>query len=188
MRKILGKNFFEKDTLRIAENLLGKYLVRKIGDKEIAMKINEVEAYDGFEDKASHAYKGKTERNKVMFGEAGNWYVYLVYGMHNMLNIVTGEKDYPAAVLIRGAGDVNGPGRLTKFLKIDKKMNGKKASVQNNFWFEDRGEPTDKTKIKRTPRVGVDRAGPTWARKDYRFTLSDCPALTDIRCRLRRDA
>lgn len=171
MRKILGKNFFEKDTLRIAENLLGKYLVRKIDDKEIAMKINEVEAYDGFEDKASHAHKGKTERNKVMFGEAGNWYVYLVYGMHNMLNIVTGEKDYPAAVLIRGAGDRKGPGRLTKFLKIDKKLNGKSASVGSGLWFEDRGDLVDKKKIKRTSRIGVNYAGPIWAKKDYRFVL-----------------
>lgn len=183
MRKILSKNFFEKNTLEVAENLLSKYLVRRIGDREIAMKLNEVEAYDGFEDKASHAHKGKTERNKIMFGEAGNWYVYLVYGMHNMLNIVTGKKGYPAAVLIRGAGDINGPGKLTKFLKIDKKMNGKKASVQNGLWFEDRGELVDRKKIKRTSRIGVGYAGPIWAKKDYRFILSDLPAFTDIRCR-----
>lgn len=170
---ILEKSFFEKDTLEVAENLLGKYLVRKIGNKEVALKINEVEAYDGFADKASHAHKGKTERNKVMFGEAGNWYVYLVYGMHNMLNIVTGKKDYPAAVLIRGAGDIKGPGRLTKFLKIDKKLNDKKASVKTGLWFEDRGEVVDKKKIKRTSRIGVDYAGPIWTKKDYRFILSN---------------
>lgn len=173
MRKILGKNFFEKDTLKVAENLLGKYLVRKIGDKEIVLRINEVEAYDGFEDKASHAHKGKTERNKVMFGEAGNWYVYLVYGIHNMLNIVTGKADYPAAILIRGAGDISGPGKLTKFLKIDRKLNDEIASVGSGLWFEDRGESVDKKKIKRTSRVGVDYAGPIWAKKDYRFILLD---------------
>ena len=165
MRKVLSKKFFEKNALKVAENLLGKYLVRKIGDKEIALKINEVEAYDGFEDKASHAHKGKTERNKVMFGEAGNWYVYLVYGMHNMLNIVTGNKDYPAAILIRGVGEINGPGRLTKFLKISKKLNGKTSSLETILWFEDRGETVDKKKIKRTSRVGVDYAGPIWAKK-----------------------
>ena len=173
MKKILGKKFFEKDTLEVAENLLGKYLVRKIGDKEVSLKINEVEAYDGFDDKASHVHKGKTERNKVMFGEAGNWYVYLVYGMHNMLNVVTGKKNYPAAILIRGAGNINGPGKLTKFLKIDKKFNGKKASLETGLWFEDRGDPSDKTKIKRMPRIGVDYAGPIWAKKDYRFILLD---------------
>lgn len=173
MRKILNKKFFEGDTLEVAENLLGKYLVRKINNQEIALKINEVEVYDGFEDKASHAHKGKTERNKVMFGEAGNWYVYLVYGMHNMLNIVTGKKDYPAAILIRGAGDINGPGRLTKFLKIDKKLNDKSASTETGLWFEDRGETIDKKRIKRTSRIGVDYAGPIWAKKDYRFVLLD---------------
>src|SRR3989344_7450069 len=158
MRKILGKKFFEKSALEVAESLLGKYLVREVEGKEIAFKINEVEAYDGFEDKASHAHKGKTERNKVMFGEAGNWYVYLVYGMHNMLNIVTGNKDYPAAILIRGVGEINGPGRLTKFLKISRKLNGKTSSLETILWFEDRGETVDKKKIKRTSRVGVDYA------------------------------
>ncbi|KKR46919.1 MAG: hypothetical protein UT90_C0014G0008 [Parcubacteria group bacterium GW2011_GWA1_40_21] len=173
MRKILTKKFFERSALEVAENLLGKYLVRKIGDKEIALKINEVEAYDGFEDKASHAHKGKTERNKVMFGEAGKWYVYLVYGMHNMLNIVTGGKDYPAAILIRGGEGVSGPGRLTKFLKISRKLNGKIASFETGLWLEDRGEIVNKKKIKRTSRIGVDYAGPIWAKKDYRFMLSD---------------
>lgn len=173
MKKVLTKEFFERNTLKVAENLLGKYLVRKVGGKEIALRINEVEAYDGFDDKASHAHKGKTERNKVMFGEAGNWYVYLVYGMHNMLNIVTDKEHYPAAILIRGAGDISGPGRLTKFLKIDKKLNGKKASVQTGLWFEDRGELADKKKIKRTARIGVDYAGLIWAEKDYRFVLLD---------------
>ena len=171
MRKILTKKFFERSALEVAENLLGKYLVRKISGKEIALKINEVEAYDGFEDKASHAHKGRTERNKVMFGEAGRWYVYLVYGMHNMLNIVTGGKDYPAAILIRGAGELSGPGRLTKFLKINKKLNGKIASVETGLWFEDRGDVIDNKKIKRSARVGVDYAGPIWAKKDYRFVL-----------------
>lgn len=173
MKKVLTKEFFERNTLKVAENLLGKYLVRKVGDKETALKINEVEAYDGFDDKASHAHKGKTDRNKVMFGEASNWYVYLVYGMHNMLNIVTDKEHYPAAILIRGAGDISGPGRLTKFLKIDKKLNGKKASVKTGLWIEDRGDPVDKKKIRRTARIGVNYAGPIWAKKNYRFVLLD---------------
>lgn len=173
MKKVLTKEFFKKDTLEVAEDLLGKYLVRRLGKKEIALKINEVEAYDGFEDKASHAHKGKTERNKVMFGDAGNWYVYLVYGMHNMLNIVTGEKDYPAAILIRGAGSIDGPGKLTKFLKIEREVNGKSALFKTELWFEDRGESVDKKKIKRTTRIGVNYAGPIWAKKDYRFVLLD---------------
>lgn len=169
----LDKDFFEENALKVAENLLGKYLVRKTDGKEIALKINEVEAYDGFEDRASHAYKGKTERNKIMFGEAGHWYVYLVYGMHNMLNIVTGKEHYPAAILIRSVLSVNGPGKLTKFLNIDRKLNGKPASTKTGLWFEDRGESVDKKKIKRTPRIGVNYAGPIWAKKDYRFILLD---------------
>ena len=173
MKKILTKKFFERSALEVAESLLGKYLVREVEGKEIAFKINEVEAYDGFEDKASHAHKGKTERNKVMFGEAGNWYVYLVYGMHNMLNIVTGGKDYPAAILIRGGEGISGPGRLTKFLKINKKFNGKTASLKTGLWLEDREEIVNKKKIKRTSRVGVDYAGPIWSKKNYRFILSD---------------
>lgn len=173
MKKVLTKEFFERNALEVAEDLLGKYLVRKLGKKEIALRINEVEAYDGFEDKASHAHKGKTERNKVMFGDAGNWYAYLVYGMHNMLNVVMGGKDYPAAILIRGAGDIGGPGKLTKFLKIDRKINNKPALVKTGLWFEDRGELVDNEKIKRTARIGVDYAGPIWAKKDYRFVLLD---------------
>ena len=171
MKKILTKKFFERSALEVAESLLGKYLVREVEGKEIAFKINEVEAYDGFEDKASHAHKGKTERNKVMFGEAGRWYVYLVYGMHNMLNIVTDKEHYPAAILIRGGKELSGPGRLTKFLKINKKFNGKNASVETGLWFEDRGDVIDNKKIKRSARVGVDYAGPIWAKKDYRFVL-----------------
>jgi len=170
-RKILGQKFFARPTLKVAETLLGKFIVRRQGKKEIALKISEVEAYDGPADKASHASRGKTERNKVMFGEAGFFYVYFVYGNHYMLNIVTGKKDYPAAILIRGAGEIKGPGRLTKFLKIDKKFNGKKANKKTGLWFEDRGIRIKKEEIKRTPRIGVSYAGPVWAKKPYRFLI-----------------
>lgn len=102
MRKILNQEFFEsKNTIKIAKSLLGKFLVRRNRGKTTAYFITEVEAYDGFKDKASHAYRGKTERNKIMFGKAGHWYIYFTYGIHWLLNIVTGPKDYPAAVLIR---------------------------------------------------------------------------------------
>src|SRR3989338_10263905 len=119
MSRILEPYFYNRPTLIVAQDLLGKFLVRKIGNKEITSMIIEVEAYDGFKDKASHASKGRTLRNEVMFGEAGRWYVYLIYGMYWMLNIVTGPKDYPAAILIRGVVDASGPGRLTKFFKIN---------------------------------------------------------------------
>ncbi len=168
--KVLLPKFFEKPALGVAKNLLGKFLARKSGGKIIALMITEVEAYDGFLDKASHAHRGQTERNKPMFGRAGRWYVYFTYGMHWMLNIVTGNKGYPAAVLIRGADDINGPAKITKFLKIDKKFNDKIADKKSGLWIEDRGIKIKSSDIRRLPRVGVDYAGP-WAKKLYRFTI-----------------
>lgn len=172
MRKVLGKKFFERDTLVVARELLGKYLVRRLCGKEIAHMITEVEAYDGFEDKASHAHRGQTERNAPMFGTAGRWYVYLVYGMYEMLNIVTGTHGYPAAVLIRGTSEVSGPGRLTKLLKITRAQNGQRAIGETRLWIEDRGIAVHDSGIKKTPRIGVDYAGEKWAKKKYRFVLA----------------
>lgn len=179
MPKVLNQKFFDRPTLTVAEELLGKYLVRKLGEKNIALKITEVEGYDGPKDKASHAvlhrtgeYKAsKTAGNAPMFGKAGRWYVYFTYGMHWMLNIVTGPKDYPAAILIRGTQEVNGPARLTKFLGIDKTLNKKSATKKTGLWFEDREEITSRKQIKRMPRVGVAYAGPVWSKKPYRFML-----------------
>lgn len=168
--KVLSQKFFNQPTLKVAQNLLGKFLVHKLRNKKIALMITEVEAYDGFNDMASHASRGKTERNKIMFGEAGKFYVYFTYGMHWMLNIVCGPKDYPAAILIRAAGGINGPARLTKFLKIDKKFNGLAANKKTGLWFEDRGIKFNKARIVKTRRIGVEYAG-EWANKPYRFTL-----------------
>lgn len=170
MGKILNKNFFSRSTVKVAQELIGADLCRWIGRKIIRLPITEVEAYDGLHDKASHASRGKTARNAPMFGEAGRWYVYFVYGNYWMLNIVTGPKNYPAAVLIRGAGEFGGPGRLTKFLKIGKQFNGRPANKKTGLWIE--GRPSGRNlKIKRTPRIGVDYAGPVWARKLYRFVI-----------------
>lgn len=171
MRKVLSKRFFNRGALAAAKDLLGKYLIRNLNGKEVALKITEVEVYDGFEDKASHAHKSKTKRNETMFGEAGYWYVYLCYGMHNMLNVVVGKKHYPAAILIRGAGDFNGPGKLTRHLKINRRFNKRKANKASSLWIEDKGEKILKNKIIATPRIGVDYAGPTWSKKLYRFVL-----------------
>lgn len=132
--------------------------------------IMETEAYIGPEDKASHAHKGKTLRNVPMFGPAGRWYIYFTYGIYWMLNIVTGPGGYPAAVLIRGVKNINGPGRVTKFLKIDKRFNAKKADKKAGLWFEDRKIKIKPLQIKCLPRVGVDYAG-KWAKKPLRFTF-----------------
>ena len=168
---MLKQEFFNRPTLVVAKELLGKCLVRKIGKKIIALKIAEVEAYDGPKDKASHASRGKTERNAPMFGKAGKFYVYFTYGIHWMLNVVTGPEHYPAAILIRGTDKVTGPARLTKFLGIDKSLNEKPATRKTGLWFEDRDEKTNPKSVKRTPRVGVAYAGPVWSEKPYRFLL-----------------
>lgn len=140
------------------------------GDDPKALPITEAEAYDGPEDLACHASKGKTKRTEVMFGSAGAWYVYLIYGMYEMLNLVTGPKDYPAAILIRGVVGISGPGRLTKRLGITRDVNGLQAGPGVGLHLEDRGLSFDDSQIEITPRIGVDYAK-EWALKPYRFVL-----------------
>jgi len=171
MHKMLKDDFFDRSTLLVARELLGKYLCRKRSGRVEASMITEVEAYDGPHDRASHASRGKTARNAPMFDEAGVWYVYLVYGMHWMLNIVTGGKDYPAAVLIRGVEGIAGPARLTKAFRVDKRFDGVRAGRKCGLWIEDRGVRVPRSRIRRTPRIGVDYAG-EWAGKPYRFMIS----------------
>ena len=173
MAKILKQNFFNRPTIAVARELLGCFLCRRINGKVIRLKITEVEAYDGPRDKASHASRGKTKRNTPMFGKAGQFYVYFTYGMHWMLNIVTGPENYPAAILIRGTDKINGPARLTKFLGIDKTLNEKSATQKTGLWFEDGGMEIARKNIKGTPRVGVSYAGPVWSKKPYRFFLKE---------------
>lgn len=170
---ILNTHFFNRDTLQISKELLGKFLVENISGVTRAHMIIEVEAYDGPEDLASHASKGKTLRNTPMFEHAGIWYVYLVYGMHSMLNIVTGEKNYPAAILIRGilhedGRILNGPAKLTKALGIDKTYNALPAEKKSHLWIEDRGVIIPTEQIQTSPRIGVDYAK-EWKDKPYRF-------------------
>jgi DNA-3-methyladenine glycosylase len=173
MRKVIPQKFFNGDTRKVAQELLGKFLVRRIGNREISGMITEVEAYDGVHDKASHASRGKTPRTEIMFGKPGYFYVYLTYGMHFMLNIITREHGYPAGILIRGVKEISGPGRLTKQFKIDKKLNGKPAIRSSGLWFEDRGVEIRSKQIKRTPRIGVAYAGPVWSQKLWRFVLEE---------------
>lgn len=191
--KRLNKKFFEQNTLQVARELLGKTLVRKWRGREIRGIIIETEAYMGFKDEASHASRGVTPRNKIMFGGAGTAYVYLIYGMHNCLNIVTENKDYPAAVLIRGVvvnlsdvrhptKDLNGPGKLTKFFHIDRALNEEDITKSKKLWiemvqniskFKYPSSGTDKSlalKIKKGQRIGIDYAG-AWRDKKWRFYL-----------------
>jgi DNA-3-methyladenine glycosylase len=171
--KNIPASFFNRPTLTVAHDLLGKYLVRRINHKTIALLINEVEAYEGSDDMACHGRFGKTKRTAPMFGPSGNFYVYLIYGIYWMLNIVTGPKNYPAAILIRGAGHLSGPGRLTKYLSINKSLNFKKAHPTSGLWLEDRGLIVKPSDIITTPRIGVDYARPIWSQAPYRFILKN---------------
>lgn len=170
MQKRLAKKFFERKTLIVARELLGKYLVRKIGKKVIVGMITETEAYYGFYDRASHASRGRTKRTEIMFGSAGVAYVYFVYGMHYCLNVVTEQMGYPAAVLIRGIEKVNGPGRLTRHFKIDVSLNGENTATSKRIWIEDRKIVIPHSHVVRTPRIGVDYAG-AYKGKKWRFVI-----------------
>ncbi len=166
---VLTGDFFERSTSTVAEEIIGKFLCRNIDGHVYALPINEVEVYDGFDDKASHAHCGKTQRNSIMFDDPGFWYIYLCYGVHWLLNIVTGQRNYPAAVLIRGAGSISGPGKLTKALSINKNNNNTIAAPKSKLWIEDRNLIISKSNIKRTPRIGINNAGTVWKNKNLRF-------------------
>ncbi len=168
---ILPYSSFNRPVTKVAEDLIGCHLVRKIGKSTEKFLITETEAYDGEKDLACHASKGRTKRTEVMFSDAGHIYIYLIYGMYWMLNIVTGPKDYAAAVLIRGIEGASGPGKLTRKLKVDKKLNGKLLGKEGGLWIEPR-DLNFNGKIIKSPRVGVDYAGPIWSKKNWRFILS----------------
>lgn len=170
--KIIPREFFNRPTLVVARDLIGKTLVRRIGRQTRRYKITEVEAYVGPHDLACHSSKGRTPRTEVMYGEAGRFYIYFIYGMYWMLNIIT-EDDCPTGILIRGVEGISGPGRVTRALSIDKTLKGKLAIPQTGLWFEDNGEKIPRRKIKRTPRIGVSYAGPEWSQKPYRFVLEE---------------
>lgn len=154
----LPRDFYNRKTLKVARDLLGKFIVRNYRGRKICGMITETEAYAGEDDLASHASRGRTPRTRVMFGPPGFAYVYLVYGMHCMFNIVTEKEGYPAAVLIRGIEKCQGPGRMSKYLKITKSQNNIDLTG-NELWLEDRGLEIRSSQIKKAPRVGIDYAG-----------------------------
>jgi len=166
---ILRSVFFERPADVVARELLGKVLVRNIKGMRIALTISETEAYLGPHDLACHAARGRTPRTEIMFGPPGTLYIYFVYGLHWMLNIVTGPKGYAAAVLIRAAGDFSGPGKLTRALAIDGALNGRRANLRSGLWIED-GDRVGKVLV--TPRIGVGYAGSHWSARKLRFVLA----------------
>jgi len=159
---IIPIDFFLKDVLYVAPLLLGKYLVRKFENGKI---ITEVEAYRGEEDLACHASKGKTPRTEVMYKIGGHIYVYLIYGMYYMFNIVTGNENEPQAVLIRSTEIIQGPGRLTKTFQIDKSFNGKLLVPETKLWIENSNLQVD---FYTTPRIGIEYAK-EWKLKPWRY-------------------
>ena len=161
--KSLGVRFFNRDAEDVARDLIGCRLIRRRDDTLLGSTIIETEAYVGAHDLACHAAKGHTARTKTMFGRPGTFYVYLVYGLHWMLNVVTGPIGYPAAVLIRSVETATGPGRLSKALGITGALNGLTANERTGLWFTRPKQPC--LKIVRTPRIGVAYAGPDLVRK-----------------------
>jgi len=164
----LNKNFFQRDVLEIAPLLPGKKLIRIINGERKEYIITEVEAYRGMEDLACHASKGRTNRTDIMFQEGGHIYMYLIYGMYWMFNIVTGPENNPQAILIRAVSGTNGPGKLTRELKMDKSFNAKRIFDSEDIWLE---ESDFKAELFTGPRIGVEYAGEYWSQKPWRFYI-----------------
>ncbi len=164
----LPYSFFDRDCLEVARDLVGKVLVRKTEDGIIKLRITETESYIGEADTACHAHKGRTKRTEVMYDKAGTIYVYLCYGMHWLLNIVTGKVDDPQAVLIRACEDYQGPGKLTKKLKINKDFNGKSITECEDFYIEDDGFVCEVVTDK---RVGIGYASEEDQNRLWRFIM-----------------
>ncbi len=170
MGKRLDRDFYNQDVLEVAPSLLGQHLVRvwPDGTKSIYV-ISETEAYRGGEDSACHASKGKTPRTEVMFGEGGYIYMYFIYGMYWMMNVVTALEGVPQAVLFRGLREVSGPGRLTRLLEVDNGYYGEDLADSHRLWIEESGTLPQYTT---GPRVGIDYAGEPWKSMPWRFLLN----------------
>jgi len=177
----LGRSFYRRHAEELARELVGKILVRRIDKTEMRVRIVETEAYVGAHDLACHASKGRTARTEIMFGPAGFAYVYLIYGMHDMLNIVSGPVDDAQAVLIRAAEpldglslDLSGPGKLTRALRITRADNGLDLTGDRLFLMDDN---VSRPRLLCTPRIGVDYAG-EWKDAPLRFFDADSRAVS----------
>lgn len=165
----LSRDFFIRDVLEVAPELPGKTMVIRLSDLRFGkFQITEVEAYRGIEDKACHACRGRTPRTEIMFHEGGRLYVYLIYGLYWMLNIVTGKDNDPQAVLIRGVENYSGPGKLTKSFGIDRSFYGEDLVTSERIWLEDAGVSVT---LKTGPRVGIEYAGEYWKARPWRYYI-----------------
>lgn len=176
----LGREAFARPTLRVARELLGKFIVCDHGEREAEGMIVEIEAYRGPRDRAAHTWGGRrTARVEPLYGEGGTVYVYLVYGLHWLLNFSTVGAGIPEGVLVRGIVDLSGkaprefigPGKVTRHLGIDKRLDGADVTTSGLIRLEDRGVRLSARDIRKGPRVGVDYAGPYWATRHWRFWI-----------------
>lgn len=190
----LAEAFFNRPTLVVARELLGKKLVREINGIQLSGMVVETEAYIGRADTACHASKGRTPRTEVMFGPSGRAYVYLVYGMHFMLNAITEAEGNPCAVLIRAIAPLeglalmeahrrqtnhltDGPGRLCQALAIDTRLNGHNLADGRALWLDDFQLPAEEL-VGTGPRIGIAYASPTDQLAPWRFWLKQNPFVS----------
>jgi len=178
----LSRAFYDRDTILVARELLGKHLIHVSKDGERVGRIVEVEAYLGPHDLAAHSARGLTERTKVMFGPPGHAYVYLIYGMYYCMNVVTEREGHASAVLLRAVepienvrGRTQGPGLLCKAMGIDKRLNAHDL-LSEDFYIAAPSKSETFTIVKR-PRIGVDYAK-HWARRHLRFYVKGNPFVS----------
>ena len=189
-RKIT-RDFYARDTLTVARELIGMHLVHAHGRSLRAGRIVETEAYQGPQDLAAHSSRGRTSRTEVMFGPPGHAYVYFIYGFWHCLNVVTAAEGVPHAVLLRALEPITGlddktwgPGLLCRAMHIDKKLNGADL-CGDALWLERPPASSRRTpRIARSARIGVDYAG-EWARRPWRFYDRDSRYVSTVSARLR---
>jgi len=170
-----GYEFYGNDVLTLAPSLLGQYLVCVSPENNVTRYIiTETEAYRGEEDLACHASKGRTQRTEIMYNRGGNLYIYLIYGMYWMMNVVAGNKNEPQAALIRGIEGFDGPGKLTRALGIDKSFNGEDLVKSDRIWITESGMNPDYIT---TPRIGIGYAG-EWKDKPWRYLMKSITVAT----------
>ncbi len=178
----LPRNFYDRDTILVARELLGCRLVHMVDGVIRIGKIVETEAYLGPHDLAAHSARGLTERTKPMFGPPGHAYVYMIYGMYFCMNAVTQAEGHASAVLIRAVepllnieGKTRGPGLLCKAMGIDKSLSG--CDLLSHHFFITAAAQTEKFTIIKRPRIGVDYAG-HWAKRLLRFYIKGNPYIS----------
>ncbi len=191
-KKLSADFYLQEDVVKVSRQLLGKYLMSDIGGKRTGGMIVETEAYDGLNDKASHAYGNtRTKRTETMFQRGGVVYVYLCYGIHHLFNVITADKEIPHAVLIRALEPVTGlevmqarrekeevrpdltggPGSLAQALGITTTLDGI-SLMENTIWIEDRGQSYNPDQIIASARVGINYAGED-AQLPWRFRVKN---------------